>query len=91
MVKASKLKKADLTAVNELDMEEALQQLNRNDPELTTLNLNNHMDVTPDVLGDVAKLLKVNTNLQDLQLANTQMTDKIAKVFFSCNVSGCPK
>ena len=74
------MKKANLTAVNELDLEEAMQELNRNDPKLTTLNLNNHRDVTPEILGDVARLLRVNTNLEHLYLANTQMTDKTAKV-----------
>lgn len=81
VVKATKIKKPDLTAVNELDMEKAVEQLKRNDAKLTNLNLNNHRDVTVEILEDVAKALKSNTNLKHLQLANTQMTDKTAKIF----------
>lgn len=81
VVKATKIKKPDLTAVNELDMEKAMEQLKRNDAKLTNLNLNNHRDVTVEILEDVAKALKSNTNLKHLQLANTQMTDKTAKIF----------
>lgn len=81
VVKATKIKKPDLTAVNELDMEKAMEQLKRNDAKLTNLNLNNHRDVTTEILEDVAKGLKSNTNLKHLQLANTQMTDKTAKMF----------
>lgn len=80
IVKATKIKKPDLTAVNELDLEKALDQLKNNDAKLTNLNLNNHREVTTAVLEDVAKALKNNTNLKHLQLANTQMTDKTAKV-----------
>lgn len=80
IVKAAKIKKPDLTAVNELDLEKALDQLKSNDAKLTNLNLNNHREVTTEVLEDVAKALKNNTNLKHLQLANTQMTDMTAKV-----------
>lgn len=80
IVKAAKIKKPDLTAVNELDLEKALDQLKNNDAKLTNLNLNNHREVTTEVLEDVAKALKNNTNLKHLQLANTQMTDMTAKV-----------
>lgn len=80
IVKAAKIKKPDLTAVNELDLEKALDQLKSNSAKLTNLNLNNHREVTSEVLEDVAKALKSNTNLKHLQLANTQMTDMTAKV-----------
>lgn len=80
IVKAARIKKPDLTAVNELDLEKALDQLKSNSAKLTNLNLNNHREVTSEVLEDVAKALKSNTNLKHLQLANTQMTDMTAKV-----------
>ena len=80
VVKAAKVKKPDLTAVNELNLNKAMDQLKSNDPKLKNLNLNNHQEVTVGVLEDVAKALKSNTNLKHLQLANTQMTDKTAKV-----------
>lgn len=81
IVKAAKIKKPDLTAVNEVDLSKAMDQLKSNDRKLTTLNLNNHQEVTTEVLEDVAKALKTNTNLKHLHLANTQMTDKTAKLF----------
>ena len=80
VVKAAKIKKPDLTAVNELDLEKAMKQLKSNDAKLTSLNLNNHKDVTPEILEDVAKALLSNSCLRHLHLANTQMTDRIAKV-----------
>ena len=86
IVKAAKIKKPDLTAVNELDLEKAMGQLKRNDAKLTNLNLNNHRDVNTEILEDVAKALKSNTNLKHLHLANTQMTDKTAKVMFVLSV-----
>lgn len=81
IVKATKIKKPDLTAVNELNLGKAMNQLKNNDPKLTNLNLNNHPEATVEVLEDVAKALLTNTNLKHVQLANTQMTDKTAKLF----------
>lgn len=86
IVKAAKIKKVDLTAVNELELEKAMDQLKSNDPKLTNLNLNNHREVTTEVLEDVAKALKSNTNLKHLHLANTQMTDMTAKVLVELSV-----
>ena len=80
VVKATKIKKPDLTAKNELNVDEAMEKLKANDPSLVTLNLNNHADVTAEILEEVAKQLKTNTNLQHLFLANTRMTDRTAKV-----------
>ena len=80
IVKAAKIKKPDLTAVNELDLKKSMDQLKNNDPKLTNLNLNNHQEVTTEILEDVAKAIKSNTNLKHLHLANTQMTDMTAKV-----------
>lgn len=88
IVKAAKIKKPDLTAVNEVDLNKAMDQLKSNDGKLTTLNLNNHQEVTTEVLEDVAKAMKTNTNLKHLHLANTQMTDKTAKVRVLRNFNG---
>lgn len=82
IVKAARIKKPDLTAVNELDLSKAMDQLKRNDPKLTSLNFNNHQEVTTEVLEDVTEALKTNTNLKHVHLANTQMTDKTAKVLY---------
>lgn len=76
----AKLKKTDLTAVNELDLDKAMKKLRRNEPGLTKLNMNNHNDVTPEILEEIAELMKKNTHLKTLELANTQMTCLIGEV-----------
>lgn len=50
------------------------------DPSLTELNLNNHKEVTEDILMAVAENLMDNQHLKTLYLANTQMTDAVCKV-----------
>ena len=82
VVKSTKVKKyTDINAVNELDLEKALRELEENDPNLVELNLNNHKDVTPEVLSTVAKKLKTNRHVKRLFLANCRMRDPSAKVF----------
>lgn len=81
MVKSTKIKKyTDVNAVNELDLENAMTQLNNDDPNLVELNLNNHKDVTPEVLSSVAAKLKDNKHLKRLYIANCKMKDPVAKV-----------
>ena len=80
-MKSAKFKKyTDINAVNELDLEKAMGQLEDKDPCLEELNLNNHKDVTQEVLCSVAKHLKTNRHLKRLYLANCRMTDPAAKV-----------
>ena len=80
-MKSTKYKKyTDINAVNELDLEKAMRELEENDPSLVELNLNNHKDVTPEVLSTVARELKTNKNLKRLYLANCRMRDPSAKV-----------
>jgi len=80
VVKSTKVKKyTDINAVNELDLEKALRELEENDPNLVELNLNNHKDVTPEVLSTVAKKLKTNRHVKRLFLANCRMRDPSAK------------
>lgn len=82
---ATKVKQyVDVNAVNELNLEEALQKLKSSDTTLTELNLNNHKDVTEEVLLDVIAQLKGNSILKNLYLANTQMKDPVAKVSYFC-------
>ena len=69
------MKKEDQFAINELDLSEAMEKLKANDPELTSLNLNNHKDVTPDILSEVADCVVNNPHLKELLLANTRMND----------------
>lgn len=81
ITQATKVKQyADVNAVNELDIEEAIQKLKKGDEDLEELNLNNHKDVTNDILLDVIGHIKGNKSLKRLLLANTQMKDHIAQV-----------
>ncbi|XP_066912396.1 tropomodulin-2-like [Clytia hemisphaerica] len=80
ITKATKVKEyTDNEAVNELDMEEALAKLKAGDETLEELNLNNHQEVTEDILMDIVEHLKNNTSLKKLHLANTQMKDHIGE------------
>lgn len=80
IVMGARVKKTDLTAVNDLDLDKAMKKLRKNDPGLTKLNLNNHKDVTPAILEEIAELMLRNNHLKYLELANTQMTSMIGKV-----------
>ena len=81
VVKSTKYKKyTDINAVNELDLEKAMRELEDNDPSLVELNLNNHKDVTVEVLSNVARKLKTNKYLKRLYIANCRMRDPSAKV-----------
>ena len=71
---------ADVNAINELDLEDALKKLKDRDESLTELNLNNHKDITEEVLTEVIENMKGNTIIKKLYLANTQMKDPICKV-----------
>ncbi|KAK3713412.1 hypothetical protein QZH41_008511 [Actinostola sp. cb2023] len=84
IVMGAKIKKTDLTAINELDLDKAMKKLRRNEPGLTKLNLNNHRDVTPKILEEIAELMKTNKHLKYLELANTQMTCLVAEKFLDC-------
>lgn len=78
---ATKVKQyVDVNAVNELDINEAMQKLKSSDESLSELNLNNHKDLTEEILLDVIAHLKGNTILKKLYLANTQMKDPVCKV-----------
>ena len=80
-MKSAKYKKyTDTNAVNELDIEKAMKELEVDDPNLIELNLNNHKDVTPEILSSVARKLKTNKYLKRLYLANCKMRDPIAQV-----------
>lgn len=81
-VKGSKQKKdSSLYAVNELDLAVALEKLKSNDPNLTSLNVNNHKDIHKlNAIEAIIECIPSNTNLKALSMANTQMCDRHAKV-----------
>lgn len=75
---ATKVKQyADVNAVNELDLNGALSKLKSGDETFEELNLNNHNDVTEEILLEVVQSLQNNHNLKKLYLANTQMKDHV--------------
>lgn len=79
ITQATKVKQyTDTKAVNELDLPDALSKLKEGDASLEELNLNNHPDMTEDILVEVVDNLKNNTSLKKLHLANTQMKDHLA-------------
>ena len=87
ITKATKTKQfTDINAINELNLDAALNRLTSFDETLTELNLNNHKDITVEKLIIVANNLKTNKYLKTLYLANTQMTDSVCKVYVLLHV-----
>ena len=83
ITQATKVKQyTDTKAVNELDLQEAMSKLRAGDTTLEELNLNNHPDMTEDILVEIVDLLKNNTSVKKLLLANTQLKDHLALVCF---------
>lgn len=70
----------DINAVNELDLDKALEQLKSHDESLTELNLNNHKDIEEEKLRFVAEEIKDNTHIKSIHMANTKMSDRVVKV-----------
>ena len=81
-VSGTKAKKDNsLKAVNELDLADALEKLKSNDPNLTSLNVNNHKDINElNAIEKIIECIPENTHLKILCMANTQMHDRHAKV-----------
>lgn len=83
ITKATKVKEyTDTKAVNELDLQDALTKLREGDVTLEELNLNNHPDMTEEILAEIVELMKNNTSIKRLLLANTQLKDPLAMVEF---------
>ena len=75
-----------MNAINELDLEDALEKMKSNDPNLTILNTNNHKDMNEEAIKRIIEYIPDNTNLKVLCLANTQLHDRHAKV----SLQACP-
>ncbi|KAK6185240.1 hypothetical protein SNE40_007514 [Patella caerulea] len=63
---------------NTTDVEDSIARLKRNDPELTSLNLNNIKNMSVEKLEQIADALKENTHLKKLEMAGVAANDKIA-------------
>lgn len=64
----------------EINIPEALVFIQKDDSSLRHLNLNNHSDLTPDVLSQLFEALADNTRLRKLELANVKLGDTEAEV-----------
>jgi len=81
ITKATKTKTyTDINAINDLDLDAALQKLQDSDISLTELNVNNHKDMNVEKLMVIANTLKANKTLKTLLMANTIMPDRVCKV-----------
>ena len=63
-----------------VQISEILKRLKRNDPTLTEIAMNNYKDVE-SVLIDIARLLRENTYVKKLSVANTQMKPAVCLHF----------
>jgi tropomodulin len=68
------------TEKNDTNVEESLKLLKSNDPSLKTLNLNNIINMSIEQLKNVCSAVESNTQLKALFMANTRLTDPVAKV-----------
>ena len=83
ITQATKVKQyTDTKAVNELDLQDALSKLREGDVTLEELNLNNHPDMTDEILAEIVELMKNNTSVKRMLLANTQFKEHHAMVSF---------
>ncbi|XP_035280677.1 tropomodulin-1-like [Anguilla anguilla] len=63
---------------NSTDVEDTLQRIRRNDPDLREVNLNNIQNIPVLTLREYAKALKHNTAVQQLSIVGTRSTDLVA-------------
>lgn len=62
-----------------VQISEILKRLKRKDPTLTEVSMNNYKDVD-SVLIEIAGLLKTNTHVTKISVANTQMKPAVCLV-----------
>lgn len=77
--KAEKLKFVAPEPDNSTDVDESIRQLKANDPNLTTLNLNNIKNISIEKLNKIFEAMETNTNLKTLNMSNVDMTDSVGK------------
>uniref|UniRef100_A0A3B5APJ2 Leiomodin-3 n=1 Tax=Stegastes partitus TaxID=144197 RepID=A0A3B5APJ2_9TELE len=66
------------TTGNPIVVDDALQRVLSNDPELTEVNLNNIDDISQETLIRFAEALRPNTHVRVFSLANTRADDPVA-------------
>lgn len=79
VAKPTPLKTYPEEAPNTTDIDASLDKLKANDKSLKELNLNNIKNISVDKLAALGAVLKTNTVLQHLSLANTRATELVAR------------
>uniref|UniRef100_A0A672H855 Leiomodin 2 (cardiac) a n=1 Tax=Salarias fasciatus TaxID=181472 RepID=A0A672H855_SALFA len=70
--------KRDELSGNPIVIDKALEQILRDEPTMTEVNLNNIEDVSPETLLRFAEALCTNTHVHVFSLANTHADDRVA-------------
>ncbi|XP_063147634.1 leiomodin-3 [Candoia aspera] len=63
---------------NQTNLEESLRKVQRNDPAMTELNLNNIENIPKEMLVDFVNAMKKNKNIKTFSLANVGADDNVA-------------
>ncbi|XP_062276669.1 leiomodin-2a [Scomber scombrus] len=69
---------SDRESGNPTDIPEALEQILRDDPTMSEVNLNNIEDISQETLLRFAEALSTNTHVHVFSLANTHADDRVA-------------
>ncbi len=65
---------------NSTDVDDCIQRLEQDDPELTDVNLNNMKRIPKERIKACIQAVKESTHIQKFSLANTAITDAEARV-----------
>jgi len=81
VAKAEELKPVKEEPPNPTQVEDTLNKVLANDPELKVVNLNNIKNLSLSKLKAFAEALKTNSHVEEFCAANTRVTDGVASVF----------
>lgn len=81
VARAEDLKPVQDEPPNPTNVEDTLNKVMANDPELKIVNLNNIKNLSLSKLKSFAEALKNNTNVEEFSASNTRATDGVASVF----------
>ncbi|XP_071941659.1 tropomodulin-3-like isoform X2 [Antedon mediterranea] len=64
---------------NNLDVDQAIKDIQDDNPDVTKINMNNIKNIPIPTLISLAEALKTNTHLETLSMASTRLNDTVAK------------
>ncbi|KAF5397663.1 Tropomodulin [Paragonimus heterotremus] len=67
---------------NTTDVEDSINKLNANDPDLVNLNLNNIKTMSTEVVKRLCEAVTKNTKLRELHMASTALTSAMVEPFY---------